>query len=331
MTSHLLEIQFLGEHAVIGFFILSGYLMTYVMQNTYGYDRPLAFALNRALRLYPMHLLVTMGTLVILTTVGDATSFRRVMYIPSTFTEWAQNLSLIYLNWFPDRVSPRLSPPTWALTVELFFYALIALGLSKTRFTTFFWLVASCSYMVSAHIFDQVFAYRYYSILAGSFPFALGATLYHFRKEIGRLSDRFAADKYVALGLLVFIANIGLPLAFAETTLSAISVHFAFYANYAINFTLIAILMAWTSKRISRRADAFWGQLSYPLYLMHLQIGFMISMMVWGEPITGLDPVGLFAFAISLPTCLALSAIAAMAIDRPVQKYRAKISTARKA
>ena len=36
---HIGGVPVLGGYAVFGFYILSGYLMTFIMQNNYGYDR----------------------------------------------------------------------------------------------------------------------------------------------------------------------------------------------------------------------------------------------------------------------------------------------------
>lgn len=59
---HLAEVPFAGHHAVIFFFVLSGYLITLVMQERYGYGAACVarFWANRALQLYPAYL-VTLG------------------------------------------------------------------------------------------------------------------------------------------------------------------------------------------------------------------------------------------------------------------------------
>jgi len=38
VVHHLLSIPVIGHYAVHGFFILSGYLMTFIMVNSYGYS-----------------------------------------------------------------------------------------------------------------------------------------------------------------------------------------------------------------------------------------------------------------------------------------------------
>ena len=136
VAHHLLNLTIIGHYAVHGFFILSGYLMTFVMHNSYGYriEGKIFFAINRILRLFPIYWFVLFLSILIIMYWGEESSsqYRQFIFLPNSFSAIFQNFSLIYLHWFPGSVSPRLSPPTWALTVELIFYFLIALGVSKT-------------------------------------------------------------------------------------------------------------------------------------------------------------------------------------------------------
>ena len=59
MIYHLFFVGFLslGTYPVFGFYIISGYLMTVIMHNNYGYTwvGRYSFAVNRFLRLYPQY------------------------------------------------------------------------------------------------------------------------------------------------------------------------------------------------------------------------------------------------------------------------------------
>lgn len=54
---HIGGLPRIGSYAVFGFYALSGYLMTFIMQNNYGYSRfgIGKYALNRFLRIYPIY------------------------------------------------------------------------------------------------------------------------------------------------------------------------------------------------------------------------------------------------------------------------------------
>ena len=133
VTQHIMGVSYLGAAAVHVFFLISGYLMTRVMLETYGYSR-LGFArfwTNRILRLLPTYLVVATITVPVLHYIGEDFGRRLVTSIgvPMTLASWLQNLTMLYADVIPNSVVPRLVPPTWALTLELISYFLISLGM----------------------------------------------------------------------------------------------------------------------------------------------------------------------------------------------------------
>ena len=186
VAHHLVSFPAIGQYAVHGFFILSGYLMTLILAGSYGYSPHglRSFALNRFLRLYPPYwFILGLSAIMVLIFGASVRSFHSAIFLPGTWISCLQNASLIYLDWFPMRIRLRLSPPTWALTVELLFYALIAFGLSRTRKTTLIWLAASILLAAATHLLGLGHDYRYLFVFSGSLPFALGATIFHWQNE----------------------------------------------------------------------------------------------------------------------------------------------------
>lgn len=61
---HVFSVPTLGNYSVSFFFVLSGFLMTYIMHETYGFDLKGVkyFWLNRILRLYPIYLIIILIT-----------------------------------------------------------------------------------------------------------------------------------------------------------------------------------------------------------------------------------------------------------------------------
>ncbi|MFT6073162.1 MAG: peptidoglycan/LPS O-acetylase OafA/YrhL [Yoonia sp.] len=157
------------EFAVQGFFVLSGYLMALVVCQVYGYSPRgfIAFASNRLLRLLPSYWVVLCLSVFVILIVGNQTSytFRRAMYLPQTLPEWMQNATMIFPSWFPSDVKPRLPPATWALTVELFYYALIGLGLFHYKALTWTIFSAALAYHLTTIVLGYGFAFRYSFIL----------------------------------------------------------------------------------------------------------------------------------------------------------------------
>lgn len=88
MSYHLLiESPPLGIYAVFGFYIISGYLMTLVMHESYAYTARgrIRFALNRFLRLYPQYWTAALISMLLIITLGSETveSYHKSIYMLS--------------------------------------------------------------------------------------------------------------------------------------------------------------------------------------------------------------------------------------------------------
>lgn len=125
--------------------------------------------------------------------------YKYSMHLPQSGLQWFENLSMLYLNWIPLSVEPRLAPPTWALTTEIFFYTLIGIGLSRSRFLTLLWLAGSAAFFLTVIALDWGSVWIYGAISGGSFPFALGATVFHYREQIEAWLDKARAGVAVVL------------------------------------------------------------------------------------------------------------------------------------
>lgn len=329
MAHHLLGIPFIGHYAVHGFFILSGYLMTLIMCEKYGYSirGVRLFAINRWLRLYPSYFVILVLTVCIVAFYGGGltTAYRNSIFLPHSFTGWTQNISLIFLNIFPTNEVPRLSPPTWSLTVELMYYAFIALGLSRSKRSCLLWLIVSVVYMLATHVFELGYQYRYNIIFAGSLPFALGANIYHYRGRLCALLSSVCKPLPI-IGLVVLFLLNGL---WAAVTYYRngfdLAFYISYYSNYIINCLLIISLINFHPSILKTKSDQKIGEFSYPMYLLHWQTGFISSMLLWGKPIHGLNYQGVMSFIFALVICLILSWVIVTLVEHPIQKLRFKI------
>jgi peptidoglycan/LPS O-acetylase OafA/YrhL len=332
VATHLLRIPSLGPHAVHGFFILSGYLMTTIMHRSYGYTlRGVgSFALNRSLRLYPTYWAVLA---IILTTMmiwggGQLRSFHSAIYFPASWSEWAQNLSLIFPAQIPMEMTPRLVPPAWALTVELFYYILIALGISRSRKTTLVWVAASLGYLLFTHIHNLGYDSRYVHMAAGSLPFSLGALIFHYQDVLGKRLQRLANFRFLSVLGAGFVLN-SLVAAMAKHFLHSEALQtLCLYLNLPINFLCVAILMTKPKLPIAFKIDKRIGDFSYPVYLSHWYAGFLASMLLFGHPARGLSPEGLASFALASIICIGISLLTIRLVDHPVERMRSKVKAA---
>jgi len=328
MAQHLIGAPFIGVFAVHGFFILSGFLMTTIMHETYGYTLRgfFSFWVNRLIRLYPVYFCVLGLASFLLLVYGEAIAreYRAVIYFPSDWRGWLANLSMVYPHFFPGTEAPRLSPATWALTIELFFYVCISMGLSRSRFLSLFFFAASATYILITFLFDLGAVWRFGAIASGALPFSLGALLYHYKAFILNKLKRFQSPWTIAVIFGIYVANPAM-VEMGERITGIIFLTPAYFLNYFIHFLLIALLIEPKSFPIPVKWDKAIGDLSYPIYLIHWQAGFSASMFLFQKPVLGTSLQGLTSFALAVVLAIVASQILVSCIDQPVNRVRSRI------
>ena len=322
LVGHLTDQWQIGTYAVFAFYMISGYLMTHIMHEAYGFtlDGQRRFALNRFIRLYPGYWFVLLLTLGVLAVVGAefAVGYNELIYMPSSVAEWLSVLSMVYVAEFPNKVAPNLAPTTWAITVELFFYLCICLGLSKTKLRVAIWLFLSLAYVVYCQVAGVSWPYKYFPIPAASLPFAIGAFIY-FRKKEGfiSISDSWVSSPATLTALLIgnAIATLIVPEYFQT----------GFYVSFFISILLcyeIAMDRRWPV--VSAKVDKLIGDYSYPIYLMHWQVGLVLAYLIYGEPVKDATSSGYTVAIVSLLICVLIATIIIRFVDRPLERLKAK-------
>jgi len=296
--------------------------MTLTMQGRYGYTRRgvLGYFLNRFLRLYPTYWFVAAITLLMIAVFGEAvvSNYRGIIFLPRHIGEVAANLTLIFPSLSPKWTVPRLSPPAWALTLEILFYILIGLGASKTRRTTVLWFVASVLYTILTFVCDWGHEARYSYLPAASLPFSLGAILFHFKEESRAVVEKIPLSPFVLLCVYPVIA-----VSAGKAELLPLDV--AFYLDLVLQVVIIAKLRDLPARRDRRVRDRRVGDLSYPVYLIHYQVGFLTSMIFWGEPIRELSGAGLAVGAVAVLFTVAAAYVICRLTHDNVEKLRSTV------
>lgn len=315
---HLGGIPVVGAYAVFGFYALSGYLMTLIMHKNYGYsvEGIFKYALNRFLRIFPMYWLSAFMTVLLVLYVGKEFSieFHQAMYLPETAGEIIKNILII----FPDGNGPRLTPPAWALTVELFYYICIGLGLSRNKLLVIIWFILSVIYHIVISSMGLDWGYRYSMISAASLPFSTGALIYFYKDELCRMV------KYQYLPhFLVLLLLLNWVVGFKLNTLRDMS----FYINYVINtFIIISLANKKSLAWIPKRFDRWMGDYSFPIYLIHYQVG-LIVVIIFGLFDMNMGMPNIILMFISIPVILIVSWIMIIAIERPIEFIRFKVKS----
>ena len=306
-----------GAHAVLGFYVISGYLMTRVITETYvGPGGRVRYFFNRFLRIFPGYWLVAILTLAGLVVFpGYFGNIHSAIRVPSTGYEWLQNLTLIDLIYAPL----RLVPPAWSLSVEAVFYIVIGTGLSRSKGGALAWWLISVAYTVYLIASGANFGDRYTPPAAASLFFSTGAVAYHYIKMRGEV---------LAGGPLWWL----LLAAFCVFPLIAEDVGWnlhmtGFYGAYVLFLPLFVWTVLSKPSGLWKKIDRFLGNLAYPVFLSHFFASGLASIMSWNH----LPRRGGAHFLLSLVICLILASLMARYVDPAVNRLRDRIRPARNA
>lgn len=331
-----------GALAVMGFYVISGYVITLVWTKSYskapsGFKR---FWFNRFIRLYPVFIVSsTIGFIVIyffpeatreispsmvlpwspegierIVDVGISPTYQFAMLIPQLILIGYQAPILWVLP-------ITFSPNAWSVNMELYFYLAMSLGLTATfsraqRFCIFSTAVVGTYFSMLVWLGHGIFATStflpyvkvyYYLIFYKSpvgimFFFALGALVYYVPKRVYPTTFKVVA----------VIALFTIPFLDVPTTWSIV-------ARLLVFGTLCALVLHLWSDAKPTGFLKFVGDLSYPLFLIHWQMGALVA------AITDLEKNSLLFFVLATSLSLLASVILVQFLERPLERYRAKI------
>jgi peptidoglycan/LPS O-acetylase OafA/YrhL len=256
-----------GVYAVFCFYLVSGYLMTLVLSETYAYtsDGLGRFAANRILRIYPAYLAVCVIALGVIHLLPEAAaSTNPKLHWPASAGDWIS--SLVILGQLGS--DQALIPPAWSLHIELCYYALMASVLARHRTIITGWFVVSCAYhiwLLSSAPLD--FSARYNTLLGASLPFSLGAMLYAYRASLLRLPSWTGWVSGV-----LFLGNVSIA-AWSPTARPILQSYYLSLLFGALLLVSLARIRPADVPPWFARLDRVGGHLSYPMFLCHYPVG----------------------------------------------------------
>ncbi|CAI0691586.1 O-acetyltransferase OatA [Serratia entomophila] len=131
----------IGELGVIIFFMISGYLMTYVHWGDFKNNKSLNFMKKRFFRVAPMYYLFTIITIL-------AFIINRNWFPSTEINAKSSILSAFFIPDIFEKNSNRLVTPLsvgWTLCYEMFFYLLFSISLLMRRLTGLLFVIAVIS------------------------------------------------------------------------------------------------------------------------------------------------------------------------------------------
>ena len=304
------SIPMAGPIAVWCFFFISGFLISNILYNHYA-DRPGDFIVNRFLRIFPAYwaALIIGLTLISLDLPGFLQVYKHSK-MPAGLGSWLRTVFIFtppFLSNFVPVTKPLVVPVARSLEIELNWYLILFMGRFLPKPLTIGLLFAG---LLSPLIIFFGLHKPLYGSWAG-FPFCLGALAYHFEIRPPKIIQLISL---LALVFMMFVEPVLLHLnVFRMNTLPA-----SFLLLGSVIFLFLSFRIFLEKKQSSRLSDLA-GDLSYPLFLIHLYAVY-VAMKWFGVPRLGwmtLTTVTVLSVILSLLICLL--------VERPIGRIRKKI------
>jgi peptidoglycan/LPS O-acetylase OafA/YrhL len=305
--------------AVFAFYTLSGYLITRVLNERYGFTPrgTAAFLMNRVLRLWPAYLTI-LGLAIIALHFLPLSQFNHLIRLPRTPVEIIGNIAILGQVSVDFRQWSSLAKPavtSWSLSIEIFSYLLLAIYFARSprRLWLFAGIgavalafsTASCATSADPAAYGPYcFENRYGVLQAGFIPFAAGGLFYFHRARI---------EPWLAARTRWFAAALILTqIAMLKSVVSATIGPF-------LGIPLMYLLLAWRLDLRPAPAQDFFGRASYHLFIAHMPLAAAV--------VTGLNipKNSLPVFIVTTLLALGLSAFL-VPLEHRINRLRRRIS-----
>lgn len=257
------QVFFWGYFGVDIFFILSGFV---ILISTEKKKNGLSFFLSRLKRIYPILILCSLVTIITgLILGGDLKPM-----LPKLFN------SLSFMGDFWN--GELLTAVHWTLMVEMRFYVLVAIVMQtklwkKHKYKIMLsWILLAIAnkYMINSSLLDKIFELQY------SFHFVAGIIIYLFfiKKE-----KSYEMLPIFSLSIAMIFSRMAGYLSFIKDYKYSEIV----FTNFDVLFFIILILAILTyithtdKYLISKKFTTTLGAISYPVFLLHGDLGFFIK------------------------------------------------------
>ena len=250
----------LGHAAVMSFFVLSGYVITWVLQNKYPTDRLgiKAFFVGRFLRIYPLYwVILTVVVIGFFLAPGPAADYPQLkperiacdyMLLPYAF--------IGFFHFLNQYAYGMIDVPAWTLPYDLLFY-LIAPWLVLRKKALLAVILYELAYLAAIATWgtnDFLPWHEGYLTTghAAMLAFAVGALSYYYR------------DIRIPTPIIIAMVALQLYVVFIPYGLTN------YYLNHLLNIGASVILVLAFKKR--SKLDNLLGELTYSTYLLHVPL-----------------------------------------------------------
>lgn len=328
-----------GRNAVQLFYVISGFLISYVLVEKKAYAKIRDFYINRYLRLYPVYFCVAFLTIVattLLSSISTETSSFFSVYVNAPISadillvlsnifilgqDWVmfsgvENNTLVFAkDFFNSEVvlyRGLIVPQAWTLGVELSFYLIAPFVLPRIRIL---YLLLALSlglriYLISTGLgLNDPWTYRFFPTELALF--LLGALAHqkllpYYRRVITKRLDIYSN----AATYLLIIFSILYFLIPVKELWRAIFLFTAFILLIPLTFIF----------QNRYRIDNWIGNLSYPIYIGHLLVAFICGLVLKKFDIENHQVISIFCVILTIGFAVCLNKW----IAEPFEKIRGK-------
>lgn len=307
-----------SQIGVCGFFVLSSFLITKVINEVYPrrHDKPWFFA-NRCVRVLPTYFVCLIISISLIGLAHNQIApLNPYLFFPRTLSEWLGNLLIVGVQYGNGEPPPLLLPTAWSLYVELYHYVIIALITGRSKWRT--WVGLFIGLCITAYIIATVPAPRasYLHPYAHTPFFMLGSLLYHYRTLLKRFCYKPVMFHLIFLQFCLYTPTIFMAPASSSVESYAIMYLFSIGAAYSILCLSFASFAGAYAK-----LDSFLADLTYPLFLVHYPIlWFMMYDLSIPPSLRGIEP-----FMAGIPLAITVSILIVLYVEIPIKKLRKKI------
>jgi peptidoglycan/LPS O-acetylase OafA/YrhL len=302
----------LGAAGVTFFFILSGFILTYVYRDLAEqptFERIRHFCLSRFSRIYPTHVVATILALGVLTFVGSSEPWLNdpAKRIPSLLAQFT-----LVQSWFPAvAIHYGVNTPSWSISDEVFFYVLfpfiVTVVATRVRHLTAMALTLWCVILGLAWIApdqpDHWFHYNFPPTRLLDFTIGVTVGVLFLRRmdTCGTILEIAAIEGILASLLVEIIA----PQLFHSTAIMVPAWAFLIY--------VMAHQRGKISRWLSYPVAVRLGEISFAFYLVHVSV-------IRSMPAAFFAARPALATVIALVTSLALAWAVHSFIEEPARR-----------
>jgi peptidoglycan/LPS O-acetylase OafA/YrhL len=307
----------LAWQAVFSFYVLSGFLMTLVLNEQYGATLGglCRFGLNRILRLFPVYWAIIGLTVLHIAIIGPLTQLNGAIEIPRSPYDVLANLMIFPLTGvdFSQMAQTRLVPTAWSLSIELVCYALLALWFSRSPRRLLLMLALGLGFsivQIAGAIKQPDYGFQsHYSVYqAGLLPFAIGGLAYFVRRA------HVFAFSWTKVALIVLLLCMNVAAGYFSDFHKYVT---SLYCSSLLNLFLVPTLF---QRAKAGPGAAVCGGLAYPIFVSHWLVGTLIIVYI-----PTIAARGSVHFVLSTAATIVFSSLLYFGVDRQVQRVRAFI------